>query len=142
MGRIRALRPLNVQTVPIAAGLAVAHKPIPQAWADIVAALDSAGCLSGNVEVFIAQDDLAAAKGIQDNLVSLSESMKKTLYPSLAVDFSLYTIELYQQAMTERVQPEETSGTPDAGETRHGGERTERRGMMGRGGMMSGGWCW
>jgi hypothetical protein len=141
--RIHAIRPLNAQAVPIAAGLAVVHKPISQAWGDIIAAFDTAGCLSGNVEVLIAQNDLANAQDIQADLVSLSESMKKTLYPALTVDFSLYTIELYQKAMAGRGEAETAPGT---GETHHGGEWMERRGMMGRGGMMGrrqgGDWCW
>jgi uncharacterized protein (TIGR00156 family) len=120
MERIHALRPLNTQSVPIATDLAIVHKPIPQAWGDIIATFDTAGYLSGNLEVFIVQDALANAKDIQSDLVSLAESMKKTLYPALSAEFSLYTIELYQKAMTGRVQAEETPGTPDMGETHHG----------------------
>jgi hypothetical protein len=137
MERIRALRPLNAQSVPIAASLSIVHKPIPHAWGDIIAAFDTAGYLSGNVEVLIAQDNLANAQGIQADLVSLSESMKKALYPALAVDFSLYTIELYQQAMTGRTEAE---AAPGMGETHHGGEWMERRGMMGR--RQDRDWCW
>jgi hypothetical protein len=68
--------------------------------------------------------------------------MEQTLYPALELGFSRYTIERYEKAMTGRVEAEETPGMPGMGETHHGGEWMERRGMMNRGGMMDGGWCW
>jgi hypothetical protein len=124
--RILAMRPLSQQAVEPIAALSLNNTKIENAYEKIMSSYARSPLFSeqNTVLVRIAQDNLAGAKTIQQNLSLLSAPLMSAAQKEIPVSFELYTHELYREAMITAAQGFEiTPMMPhdDRQEMHHGG---------------------
>jgi len=128
--RIIAMRPLSQQAVEPIATLTLNNTKIESAYEKIMLsyARSPSFPVRNTVLVRIAQDNLAGAKTIEQNLLLLSTQLMSATQKEISISFELYTHELYRKAMTTTAQNSEIAPMMP----HHGGQS---RGMRNY-------WCW
>jgi len=100
--RILAVRPLSQQAVEPIAALSLNNIKIENAYEKIMLSYARSPLFpeQNAALVRIAQDDLAGAKSIEQNLSLLTSPLESAAQKEIHVSFELYTHELYREAMT------------------------------------------
>jgi len=134
--RVLAMRPLSQQAVEPIAALSLNNTKIDYAYEKIMLSYARSPLFSAQntALVRIAQDNLAGAKELEQNLSLLSVPLMSAAQKEMPISFELYTHELYREVMTAAVQsPVIVPMMPhDSRQQMHQGQRQGMRNY----------WCW